>query len=95
MEKGLDRLALVGQHGAAGLANGIAAPGGFGADPMLTNVLLKEICRVSPGFGMVLLATLEDWPAEPAPQAPASAGANASAFAALLDRARQNDPKDR
>jgi hypothetical protein len=32
--------------------------GGFGADPMLTNVLLKEICRVSPGFGMVLLATL-------------------------------------
>jgi hypothetical protein len=30
----------------------------FGSDPMLTNVLLKEICRVSPGFGMVLLATL-------------------------------------
>jgi alkylation response protein AidB-like acyl-CoA dehydrogenase len=32
--------------------------GGFGADPMLTSVLLKEISRVSPGFGMVLLATL-------------------------------------
>ncbi len=32
--------------------------GGFGGDPMLTSVLLKEISRVSPGFGMVLLATL-------------------------------------
>jgi len=32
--------------------------GGFGSDPMLTSLLLKEICRVSPGFGMVLLATL-------------------------------------
>ena len=31
---------------------------GFGGDPMLTSVLLKEISRVSPGFGMVLLATL-------------------------------------
>ena len=32
--------------------------GGFGADPLLTSVLLKEISRVSPGFGMALLATL-------------------------------------
>jgi alkylation response protein AidB-like acyl-CoA dehydrogenase len=32
--------------------------GGFGGDPMLTSVLLKEISRVSPGFGMVLIATL-------------------------------------
>ncbi len=33
-------------------------PSGLGGDPMLTSVLLKEICRVSPGFGMVLIATL-------------------------------------
>jgi alkylation response protein AidB-like acyl-CoA dehydrogenase len=44
-------------------AAGAAAPasedaGGFGSDPMLTSILLKEISRVSPGFGMVLLATL-------------------------------------
>lgn len=32
--------------------------GSFAADPMLTSVLLKEISRVSPGFGMALLATL-------------------------------------
>jgi len=32
--------------------------GGLGGDPMLNSVLLKEISRVSPGFGMVLLATL-------------------------------------
>ena len=32
--------------------------GGFGADPLLTSLLLKEISRVSPGFGMALLATL-------------------------------------
>ncbi|MBW1687138.1 MAG: acyl-CoA dehydrogenase family protein [Deltaproteobacteria bacterium] len=30
---------------------------GLGGDPMLTSVLLKEISRVSPGFGMVLIAT--------------------------------------
>jgi acyl-CoA dehydrogenase len=30
----------------------------LGGDPMLTSVLLKEISRVSPGFGMALLATL-------------------------------------
>ena len=35
-----------------------ADPGGFGGDPMLTSVLLKEISRISPGFGMALLATL-------------------------------------
>jgi alkylation response protein AidB-like acyl-CoA dehydrogenase len=37
-----------------------AEPGGTGAlggDPMLASVLLKEISRVSPGFGMVLIAT--------------------------------------
>lgn len=31
---------------------------GIGGDPMLTSVLLKEICRVSPGFGMALIASL-------------------------------------
>jgi hypothetical protein len=32
--------------------------GGLGGDPLLTSVLLKEICRVSPGVGMSLTATL-------------------------------------
>lgn len=32
--------------------------GGFGNDPMLVSILLKEISRVSPGFGLALLATL-------------------------------------
>jgi len=32
--------------------------GGLGGDPLLSSILLKEISRVSPGFGMVLLATL-------------------------------------
>jgi alkylation response protein AidB-like acyl-CoA dehydrogenase len=32
--------------------------GGFGGDPMLTSVLLKEISRISPGFGMAFIATL-------------------------------------
>jgi alkylation response protein AidB-like acyl-CoA dehydrogenase len=31
---------------------------GLGGDPMLTSVLLKEISRVSPGFGMAFIATL-------------------------------------
>jgi alkylation response protein AidB-like acyl-CoA dehydrogenase len=31
---------------------------GFGDDPMLASVLLKEISRVSPGFGMALIASL-------------------------------------
>jgi alkylation response protein AidB-like acyl-CoA dehydrogenase len=30
----------------------------FGDDPMLTSLLLKEISRVSPGFGMALIATI-------------------------------------
>jgi alkylation response protein AidB-like acyl-CoA dehydrogenase len=32
--------------------------GGFGDDPMLASLLFKEISRVSPGFAMVLMATL-------------------------------------
>lgn len=39
-------------------AGGGEASSGLGGDPMLTSVLLKELCRVSPGFGMVLIATL-------------------------------------
>lgn len=40
-------------------ADADAAPsGGFGGDPMLTSVLLKEISRISPGFGLVFIATL-------------------------------------
>ena len=39
-------------------SDSVGAAGSFGADPMLTSILLKEISRVSPGFGMVLLATL-------------------------------------
>jgi alkylation response protein AidB-like acyl-CoA dehydrogenase len=35
-----------------------AGGGGFGDDPMLASVLLKEISRVSPGFGMVLISSL-------------------------------------
>jgi len=31
---------------------------GLGDDPMVTSVVLKEIARVSPGFGMALIATL-------------------------------------
>jgi alkylation response protein AidB-like acyl-CoA dehydrogenase len=30
----------------------------FGDDPMLTSVLLKEICRVSPGLGLSFISTL-------------------------------------
>ena len=41
-----------------GVTGDASETGGFGADPMLTSVLLKEISRVSPGFGMALLATL-------------------------------------
>ena len=32
--------------------------GDFGGDPVLTSVLLKEISRISPGFGMCLIASL-------------------------------------
>jgi hypothetical protein len=31
---------------------------GLGGDPMLSSVLLKEICRISPGFGMAFISTL-------------------------------------
>jgi len=40
---------------AAEAASGSAS---FGSDPVLSSVLLKEISRISPGFGMALLATL-------------------------------------
>jgi alkylation response protein AidB-like acyl-CoA dehydrogenase len=56
---------VLGQLGERRLATrrGNAAPeetrtDGLGGDPMLTSVLLKEISRVSPGFGMVFIATL-------------------------------------
>lgn len=42
----------------AGEREEVASAAGFGGDPMLTSVLLKEISRVSPGFGMAFLATL-------------------------------------
>ena len=45
-------------HGARADAPESADAGGFGADQMLTSLLLKEISRLSPGFGMALLATL-------------------------------------
>ena len=39
--------------------SGAAEPStGLGGDPMLTSVLLKEISRVSPGVGMVLISSL-------------------------------------
>jgi alkylation response protein AidB-like acyl-CoA dehydrogenase len=38
--------------------DGGGGEGGLGDDPMLQSVLLKEICRVSPGFGMVFISTL-------------------------------------
>ncbi|UCE87440.1 MAG: acyl-CoA dehydrogenase family protein [Deltaproteobacteria bacterium] len=45
-----------------GAAGGAAASGshamGLGGDPMLSSVLLKEISRVSPGFGMAFISTL-------------------------------------
>jgi alkylation response protein AidB-like acyl-CoA dehydrogenase len=42
----------------AGDSEAVANAAGFGGDPMLTSVLLKEISRVSPGFGMAFIATL-------------------------------------
>jgi len=38
--------------------SGSAERGDLADDPMLTSLLLKEISRVSPGFGMVCIATL-------------------------------------
>jgi acyl-CoA dehydrogenase len=55
-------LAAIGERRIAKLRGAPAAatedPAGFGGDPLLTSVLLKEISRVSPGFGMVFIATL-------------------------------------
>jgi len=39
-------------------SGGSGASTGLGGDPMLTSVLLKEISRVSPGVGMVLISSL-------------------------------------
>jgi alkylation response protein AidB-like acyl-CoA dehydrogenase len=52
------RLAKLGGATAPPGADDTEVHGGFGGDPMLTNVLLKEISRVSPGFGMAFIATL-------------------------------------
>jgi alkylation response protein AidB-like acyl-CoA dehydrogenase len=53
-ERRLERL-----RGGVGAAEPkLAATSGIGGDPMLSSVLLKEICRVSPGVGMALIATL-------------------------------------
>lgn len=63
-QTGERRLARL-RAGAAARSGDDAAPerggesaAGIGGDPLLTSVLLKEISRVSPGFGMVLIATL-------------------------------------
>ncbi|MCC6640686.1 MAG: acyl-CoA dehydrogenase family protein [Deltaproteobacteria bacterium] len=67
-----DALAATAERRLARLRSGASAPprparedgneetsgGGLGGDPLLTSVLFKELCRVSPGFGMVLMATL-------------------------------------
>ena len=45
-----------GESSAPSVAGEAAAA--FGGDPMLTSILLKEISRVSPGVGMVLIATM-------------------------------------
>jgi len=50
--------ALEGGGPPTGDGGGSSEDGGFGDDPMLTSLLLKEISRVSPGFGMVFIATL-------------------------------------
>ncbi|MEN8160442.1 MAG: acyl-CoA dehydrogenase family protein [Myxococcota bacterium] len=52
-ERRLKRL----RGGAANEGASSETSGGLGGDPMLTSVLLKEISRVSPGFGMVFIAT--------------------------------------
>jgi len=57
-----EMLARMGESRLAKLRSGArkAEPGetsALGGDPMLASVLLKEISRVSPGFGMVLIAT--------------------------------------
>jgi alkylation response protein AidB-like acyl-CoA dehydrogenase len=57
------RIAKLGGTAASGdegndAARSDAARSAFGGDPMLTSVLLKEISRISPGFGMAFIATL-------------------------------------
>lgn len=52
------RIAKLRGDGAASPPADEEASPGFGGDPMLTSVLLKEISRVSPGFGMAFIATL-------------------------------------
>ncbi len=50
--------ALQGGGSSADNASQSSGDGGLADDPMLTSLLLKEISRVSPGFGMVFIATL-------------------------------------
>jgi acyl-CoA dehydrogenase len=45
-------------RGAPAAATEDPGAAGLGGDPLLTSVLLKEISRISPGFGMVFIATL-------------------------------------
>ncbi|MFI5365712.1 MAG: acyl-CoA dehydrogenase family protein [Candidatus Binatia bacterium] len=52
------RIAKLRGGGAARMPADDETSPGFGGDPMLTSVLLKEISRVSPGFGMAFIATL-------------------------------------
>ena len=54
-ERRLRRLDDTVASAAAGQADSAA---GFGGDPMLVSVLLKEVSRISPGFAMVLISTL-------------------------------------
>lgn len=52
------RLAKLQAVGSGALERETEPAGGLADDPMVTSVLLKEISRISPGFGMVLLATV-------------------------------------
>jgi alkylation response protein AidB-like acyl-CoA dehydrogenase len=55
------RIARLRDHPDAGTATspqGDEASSGLGGDPMLSSILLKEISRVSPGFGLAFIATL-------------------------------------
>jgi hypothetical protein len=57
-----DTLVVMAERRVARLRGAAAPPAddaaGIGGDPMLTSLLLKEISRVSPGFGMTFLATM-------------------------------------
>ncbi len=61
-----DALAVAAQHrleslqrpAAAGEEAAPAPATALGGDPLLASILLKEICRISPGFGLALIATL-------------------------------------